>query len=56
MKLKTRLIVAFCVIILLPIGLTGAVLWGFYKIQTHEVRQTYGLEGDTTYIYSIPCS
>ena len=47
MKLKTRLIVAFCVIILLPIGLTGAVLWGFYKIQTHEVRQTYGLEGDT---------
>ena len=47
MKLKTRLIVAFCVIILLPIGLTGAVLWGLYKIQTHEVRQTYGLEGDT---------
>ncbi len=48
MKLKTRLVFAFCIIILLPIALTGAVLWGFYKIQTRVVQQTYGLEEEET--------
>ena len=28
MKLKTRLIVAFCIIIILPIGLAGAAILG----------------------------
>ena len=48
MKLKTRLIVAFCIIILLPISLTCAVLWGFYTLQTREAQQNYDLEAEET--------
>lgn len=34
MKLKTRLMVAFCIIIILPIALAGAAILGLYRIQT----------------------
>lgn len=49
MKLKTRLVVAFCIIIILPIGLATAVLFGFYQIQTKTIQRTYGLEAADTY-------
>lgn len=49
MKLKTRLIVAFCIIIILPISLTYAALFGFYKLQVKSIQQTYGLEQSTDY-------
>ncbi len=49
MKLKTRLVVAFCIIIILPIGLACTVLFGFYKIQMKVIQQTYGLEIADTY-------
>ncbi len=44
MKLKTRLVVAFCVIIILPITLMVAALFGFYAIQSRMVKQNYGLD------------
>ena len=44
MKLKTRLILSFCVIIFLPIALICAALFGFYQMQVHSIKQTYGLE------------
>ena len=49
MKLKTRLIVAFCIIIILPIGLAGTVLFGLYRIQMRVIQQNYGLEAADTY-------
>ena len=44
MKLKTRLILSFCVIIFLPMALACAALFGFYQLQVHSIKQTYGLE------------
>lgn len=46
MKLKTRLIVAFCFVIFLPIVLFFAVLFGFYQLQVHSLKQNYGMEED----------
>ena len=39
MKLKTRLIVAFCIIIILPVGLAGAAIFGLYHIQTKAIQK-----------------
>ncbi len=49
MKLKTRLIFAFCTIILLPILLMITVFWGFYLLQSRMVEQNYGLSAQSTY-------
>ncbi len=49
MKLKSRLIVAFCTIIILPIALTCTALWGFYTLETRLIRQNYGLEEKDAY-------
>ena len=38
MKLKTRLIVAFCIMIFVPMVLAGAVLFGFENFQMQEFR------------------
>ncbi len=42
MRLRTRLIIAFCVIILLPIILIGVVLFGFYMLQTRISQANNG--------------
>ena len=39
MKLKTRLMVAFCIIIILPIALAGAAILGLYRIQTKAIQK-----------------
>lgn len=43
MKLRTRLIVSFCIIIFVPVMLAAAALWGFGQIQMREFRQTYNV-------------
>ncbi len=48
MKLKTRLIVAFCIIIILPIALAGAAIFGLFQIQTKTIQKNYGLEASDT--------
>lgn len=48
MKLKTRLVIAFCIIIILPIGLAGAAILGLYRIQTKAIQKNYGLEASDT--------
>ena len=48
MKLKTRLIIAFCIIIILPVGLAGAAFCGLYRIQTKAIQKNYGLEASDT--------
>lgn len=53
MKLKTRLILSFCVILFLPIALACAALFGFYQMQVHSIKQTYGIETeDTSFFFS----
>ena len=46
MKLRTRLIVSFCIIIFVPVMLTGAALWGFGQFQIREMRQMYDVSAD----------
>ena len=48
MKLKTRLIVAFCIIIILPVALAGAAIFGLYHIKTKTIQKNYGLEASDT--------
>ena len=48
MKLKTRLIIAFCIIIILPVGLAGAAIFGLYHFQTKAIQKNYGLEASDT--------
>lgn len=46
MKLKTKLIVAFCCIILVPV-LLGLIFWiGFHNIHIKNIQRAYGLEHD----------
>lgn len=51
MKLKTRLIVSFCIIIFVPVVLAGIVLVGFKNFQMKNLEQTYGLEETSDYNY-----
>ncbi len=43
MKLKTRLVIAFLVIILVPFLLFSVVFWGFTRFQRHAIEQNYGV-------------
>ena len=47
MKLKTRLIIAFFVIICVPITLTGIALLGFSSYQIRTLENTLGISGIT---------
>lgn len=43
MKLKTRLIIAFFVITIVPFILFGLTFWGFATYQMKEIEETYGV-------------
>ena len=44
MKLKTRLIIAFFVIIFVPVFLTSLALFGFGRYQLNSIEETYGIK------------
>lgn len=44
MKLKSKLIISFCIIIFVPVLLTCGVIIGFKNIQIREIEENYGLE------------
>ncbi len=46
MKLRTRLIISFCIIIFVPVLLAGATMWGFGQYQIRAARQIYDLGGN----------
>ena len=46
MKLRTRLIISFFIIILVPVLLAGATMWGFGQYQRKAVRQIYNIDGN----------
>ncbi len=47
MKLKTRIIISFFVIILFPLALTGIALMGFTSYQMRAIEEQYGIDGVT---------
>lgn len=51
MKLKTRLIISFCIIIFVPVTLMFFVAFGFSHFQLRELEQTYGISNNGGYTY-----
>lgn len=47
MKFKTRLGVSFCTIIIIPLILSTALIYGMVKYQLHAIDETYGITGTT---------
>ena len=45
MKLKTRLIIGFMSVIILPLLLSVAVIFGFSQFQMRAIEKTYGISG-----------
>ena len=44
MKIKTKLVIALCIIIFVPIGLICFSLVGFQWIQKQAIERTYGIK------------
>lgn len=44
MKIKTKLIISFCIIIFVPTLLAGLTLAGFCNFQVHMIEQSYGIK------------
>ena len=49
MKIKTKLIIAFCIIIFVPILLATATIVGFCNFQAHAIEETYGIKNTDAY-------
>ena len=49
MKIKTKLIISFCIIIFVPMLLAGALSFLFYNFQVQTIAQTYGIRNADAY-------
>ena len=49
MKIKTKLIISFCIIIFFPLLLAGMVTIAFCKFQVQVIEQTYGIRNADAY-------
>ena len=50
MKLKSKIIISFCIIIFVPIVLMMAAFFSFQRIQVKAIEQTYGIK-ENNYSY-----
>ena len=55
MKIKTKLIISFCIIIFVPVFLISLVVTAFCNFQIQVIEQTYGIQNADAYgiIYSV---
>jgi len=44
LKLRTRLIISFCIILFVPICLASVLIFGFFKSQVSAIEEAYGVE------------
>ena len=51
MKIKSKLIISFCIILFVPIVLAFLISWSFLNIQVKLIEQNYGIKDAD--IYSI---
>lgn len=49
MKVKTKLMISFCIIIFVPIFLMLLVVYGFWNFQVKAIEQSYGLKESASY-------
>uniref|UniRef100_UPI0040567C19 sensor histidine kinase n=1 Tax=Agathobacter sp. TaxID=2021311 RepID=UPI0040567C19 len=49
MKIKSKLIISFCIILFVPIVLACLISWSFLNIQVKLIQQTYGIKDADIY-------
>lgn len=47
MKLRTKLVLSFCIMSILPLVLCGMVIFGIFKIHAQDIYQTYEVDSET---------
>ncbi len=52
MKVKTKLVISFCIIIFVPIALACVTCLGFSKIQVKAIEETYGIVQDENHTFT----
>lgn len=48
MKIKTKLIISFCIIMFVPTFLVSVAIWSFGKVQLKQIEHTYGIKDAVT--------
>ena len=51
MKLRDKLKISFCVMIILPVIMLCVFVVGIFKMQSDSICKTYNVEGDTVLLY-----
>ena len=49
MKLKSKLMISFCIIIFVPLFLDSVVIFGFFNVQIRMIEQNYGIQNIDAY-------
>ena len=44
MKLKNKLVISFCIMVILPVLLSGLALGGLYCVQKESIERTYNVD------------
>ena len=44
MKLKNKLYISFCIMVILPVLLSGLALGGLYCVQKESIERTYNVD------------
>ena len=54
MKLRTRLVIAFITVTILPLLLSVAVIFTFSQLQLRAIEENYGITGATYEYFTNP--
>lgn len=54
MKIKTKLVISFCIIIFVPLFLSTVTICGFFNIQIKAIEQNYGIQDADAYNLANP--
>lgn len=49
MKIKTKLMISFCIIIFVPLFLAAITIWGFFSFRMKVIEQNYGIQDADAY-------
>ena len=50
MKLKNKLYISFCIMVILPVLLSGLALGGLYCVQKESIERTYNVDDGAIFV------
>ena len=53
MKLKNKLYISFCIMVILPVLLSGLALGGLYCVQKESIERTYNVDDGAILVLSL---